>query len=89
MSRIKTVGEMIEYLSAFDEDREILVAVQPNYPIAHVVQAVTDLSEGERHPDDEGDSAFDPDGPIWIACDQVSSSSPHSPYAPRSAWEGV
>ena len=82
------VRELIELLEQYDEDAEVRVALQPSWPLRASVQNVI-CSEELRNLDGEG-GPLDPDADleeafVWIAVDQVSSSS-ENPYAPRAAW---
>jgi hypothetical protein len=86
---IQTLGELIEALEdardEMGEDVRVRVAFQPSWPLRAVVQYVTvppDVGEDE----DEDEMASKEPATLWLAVDQVSSSS-ENPYAPRFAWQ--
>ena len=82
-----TLNDLIEQLQdLLDEspelgDRDVMIATQPSYPIAAVIDCVCVVNDE----DDEEEDAF---GTVWIATSEIGSSSSVSPYAPRAAWEG-
>ena len=81
---IETVGELLAALEEFDEDAPVRVAQQPSYPLAAVVNCVTELG-----PDDEEEQPARPrpgERVVWIATSEVTSYHEH-PYAPREAWQ--
>ena len=80
---IETVGELLAALEEFDEDTPVRVAQQPSYPLAAVVNCVTELG-----PDEEEQPALSRPGErvVWIATSEVSSYHEY-PYAPREAWQ--
>lgn len=82
---IATVGELLEQIEGIDPATRIRVAIQPSYPIAVGLRAVTLLEAG----DDELDPDFDPNevSTLWLATSD-SVSHPESPYAPSDAWNG-
>lgn len=80
------VRELQEMLEGYDPDEEILVAIQPSYPIAVELVGVTDSAQIAQSVGVE--DALIPGEPInvWL----VTGSSPYDkPYAPRACWEGV
>jgi len=42
-----TVAELIDQLSGFDEDTEVMIAFQPSYPLAGSVENVTQVDAEE------------------------------------------
>jgi hypothetical protein len=42
---IETVGDLITALQAYDEDAEIRLAIQPRWPMEHVIGPVIDTGE--------------------------------------------
>lgn len=85
MSYAMTLGQLIEQLQ--DMQRElgdcadecpVLLAVQPSWPLAHTIEAVTAIQSEGAEPGAKT---------IWLA---ASSGHPYriSPYAPKAAWEG-
>ena len=84
-----TITELIAQLEEILErgaDLEVLCAIQPSYPLAHRLEAVTsdyDLA----NEDGEIDDAPEADPVVWLA---ASGDHPYgrSPYAPRGAWQG-
>jgi hypothetical protein len=86
-----TLSDLIEQLQDLLEefpalgDRDVMIAQQPSYPLAAVIDCVS-LVDND---DDEGDEdAEDGLGVVWIATSEIGSHSSVSPYAPRAAWEG-
>jgi hypothetical protein len=83
------VRELIDVLEQYDEDAEIRVAFQPSWPLRGKVANVVSSDDNDPEyadPDAERDPA-DPvrEDFVWIAVDQVSSSS-ENPYAPKEVW---
>lgn len=87
--RIMTLSDLIEQLQDLLEefpalaDRDVMIATQPSYPLAAVIDCVS-LVDSEDVDEDVEDGM----GVVWIATSEVGSSSSVSPYAPRAAWEG-
>jgi hypothetical protein len=86
-----TLSDLIEQLQDLLEefpalgDRDVMIAQQPSYPLAAVIDCVS-LVDNDDDEDDE--DAEDGLGVVWIATSEIGSSSSVSPYAPRAAWEG-
>jgi hypothetical protein len=86
-----TVQELIDILSGFDSDLEVRIALQPTWPLAATVEAVTEVKPDSDSDDEELDSesSVDSTSPapiVWLAAGGMPWS--ESPYAPRSAWDG-
>lgn len=81
-----TVAELKDILSYLDEDKEVRVAFQPNWPLRAKISNVMDGEEIFTHDEDEDDQTPESAQFVWIAVDQVSSYSEH-PYAPREVWQ--
>lgn len=79
-----TITELIDWLSEIAEtnpDAEVHLAIQPSYPLAVDIAAITLL------PAEDGAPAPEETGIVWIAAtDSVSEKL--NPYAPRAAWDG-
>jgi hypothetical protein len=79
-----TISDLIAELEAILEregDLEVLCAIQPSYPLAHRLEAVTLHTDAcEADDDDASDEQV-----VWLA---ASGDHPYarSPYAPRGAW---
>ena len=78
-----TVNDLIEILQNAAEDghgeRKILVAEQPNYPLAARFEGV--YVEGEEEAEDKGETAA-----VWLVSGPNTSS--RNPYSvPRDAWD--
>ena len=82
------VHELRALLAEYDDDDEILVATQPNYPITVELIGVTDsrkLAESVNLDDHDVIGSEKPIN-VWL----VTGSSPYDqPYAPRACWEAV
>jgi hypothetical protein len=64
-----TVNELIEILEQYDGEREVRLATQPTYPLAHTVGGVA----GEEEVDEEDDDGrrvvrddMEADGPVFV-----------------------
>jgi len=80
-----TVYELKQILEDFDEDKQIRVAFQPSWPLRAHIQSVGEIDR-EGMEDEEDPAQDDVEEFVWIAVEQVSSSS-ENPYAPREAWQ--
>lgn len=84
-----TVGELKQRLGDYDEDMEIRIAFQPQWPLRGVIQDVVADTEIFDREVEGGVPAVENTAMgeeyLWIAVDQVSSSS-ENPYAPKGAW---
>jgi len=87
-----TLTDLIEQLQDLMEEfpelaeADVMVATQPSYPLAAVIDCVS-LVDSEDV-DEDAEDAEDALGVVWIATSEVGSNSKVSPYAPRAAWEG-
>lgn len=81
------VHELRALLAEYDDDDEILVATQPNYPITVELIGVTDSVQiGLASVTQDDAIARDEPINVWL----VTGSSPYDqPYAPRACWEAV
>ena len=79
-----TVQELIDILSDFDSDLQVRIALQPTWPLAATVEAVTEVKPDSDSDDDSDDDSTSPAPTVWIAAGGVPWS--ESPYAPRAAW---
>lgn len=96
------VGELMEMLEGMDENAEVRIAYQPNYPLQCAVGAVTDLTEkkegvclgcggGVAFPIEECEC--EPEDQEKIDEENqvvwIATGNPTaSGYAPRAAWDG-
>jgi len=86
------ISELIDHLTTALEDngdREVLIAYQPNWPLAAGVANVYDPADDDddRDEDDPDESApSDRDASVlWIAA-STNAGYDQNPYAPRAAW---
>jgi hypothetical protein len=85
------ISELIDHLTDAMEnngDREVLVAYQPNWPLAASVANVYDPADDDEpaEDDEDGESLSDRDaGVLWLAA-STNAGYDQNPYAPRSAW---
>ncbi len=87
-----TLSDLIEQLQDLIEEfpelaeADVMVATQPSYPLAAVIDCVSLVDSDSEFEDEEEISG----GlhTVWIATSEVGSNSKVSPYAPRAAWEG-
>lgn len=66
---------------------DVLAGIQPSYPLTAVVLGAIygqDLSVDHRVEMGEHERKA-----VWVATDQVSSSSKYNPYAPKPLWEAA
>ena len=75
MATISTVGELRELLEDLEDDMPLHVAIQPSYPLAVSLKAVTVLEDDLDRP-----------GAVWLATGDHPANG--SPYAPADAWNG-
>ena len=66
-----TVSQLIELLQHCEPDAQVVLAIQPNWPLAATLEGVC---PGER---------IDTEGVVWLT---EGSSWSESPYAPGAAW---
>jgi hypothetical protein len=80
---MRTVADLIEALEQYPEDTEVRLAIQPQYPLALALAAVS------HGPDAGAHLASDDDRPafVWLAATDGVPYGEH-PYAPRAAWDG-
>ena len=85
------VSQLIELLQDCDDDSEVLVAVQPGWPLQHPVHGVWVACVDEQ-PCRDHEKVDCPDcGPgeplpyVYLVADDGHPES--GPYAPRSAWD--
>lgn len=71
------VHELMEVLATYDENDEVLIATQPQYPLAFEVLTVA-ATEGY----DDGEYMPEP-GTVWI----MAGDHPENPYAATVAWD--
>lgn len=64
---------------------DVLAGIQPTYPLTGVVVGAVSGEELADHCEDE--LAENMRKAVWVATDQVSSSSKYNPYAPKPLWE--
>jgi len=76
-----TIRELIELLEQYDDDREVRLATQPNYPLEYTVGGVVGTEEIADDPDEDIVDADD-DGPVWV----VEGS--QLGYASKALWDG-
>jgi hypothetical protein len=85
------ISQLIDRLTEAMEnngDRDVLLAYQPNWPLAAGVSNVYDPAEDDNRADEEGDehALSDRDSDVlWIAA-STSVEYDQNPYAPRAAW---
>lgn len=89
------LDKLIEDLVAIQDDlresgvdtstTDVLAGIQPSYPLTSVVLGAVSGEELADHCDSE--IADNMRKAVWVATDQVSSSSQYNPYAPRPLWE--
>lgn len=85
-----TVQELIDRLSELDPTARVRIATNPAWPIAHIVEAVTQLGSDNDDDDIDREASIEDDAPtpiVWLAAGGMPWS--ESPYAPRAAWEGI
>ena len=88
-----TVQELIDLLSDFDSDLEVRIALQPTWPLAATVAAITKVRpDSDSDSDEELNSESSVDSTeaapvVWIAAGGMPWS--ESPYAPREAWTNI
>jgi len=70
----------LERILEQDGDLEVLLAIQPHYPLAHHLAAVT--TDLEARDEDDAENATPA---VWLAASEGHPSG-RSPYAPRGAW---
>lgn len=86
-----TLSDLIEQLQDLLEefpalgDRDVMIAQQPSYPLAAVIDCVSLVDNDDEEGDEDAEDGL---GVVWIATSEIGSHSSVSPYAPRSAWEG-
>jgi hypothetical protein len=66
---------------------EVLVGMQPTYPLTGVVLGVISGEELADYID--GELADEARKAVWLATDQVNGYGRISPYAPRPLWEAI
>ena len=79
-----TVRDLIEYLEAYDDDAEVRLATQPEWPLAFQIASVMgadEISAESDYPDEEPTEAEEPI--VWIASGSHPSD---NPSAPGGAW---
>lgn len=81
-----TVRELIRDLEQYDEDVEVRVAFQPEWPLRAKVRNVIASEEFVGYGDEDDPERDGVENYVWIAVDQVSSSGDENPYAPHGAW---
>lgn len=85
------ISQLIDHLTEAMEnngDREVLLAYQPNWPLAADISNVYDPAEDDNRADEEGDehALSDRDSDVlWIAA-TTGVGYGDNPYAPRAAW---
>lgn len=85
------VRELIERLDEMDQDAEVWLATQPNWPLQFELAGATSAAEiaGEQQCDEHGDYSCDDcaagDNVVYL----VEGDHPDQPYAPRGAWQAV
>lgn len=86
-----TLSDLIEQLQDLLEefpalgDRDVMIAQQPSYPLAAVIDCVSLVDNDDEEGDEDAEDGL---GVVWIATSEIGSHSSVSPYAPRAAWEG-
>ncbi|AVP41408.1 hypothetical protein SEA_YARA_74 [Streptomyces phage Yara] len=87
LQKLTDVAEDLTHSGIDPNEVDVLVGVQPTYPLTNVVAGIISGEEladyCERPLDDLQKNA------VWLAADAVPSGSPHSPYAPRPLWDAV
>lgn len=87
--KISTLIDRLTEAMENNGDRDVLVAYQPNWPLAAGVANVYDpADDDDRDEDDDPDDAeiSDRDSSVlWIAA-STSVEYDQNPYAPRAAW---
>lgn len=86
------VSELIERLQDCDPEAEVLIATQPNWPLAYHLSGVATPEDiaGETRCEDHGSFSCDEDecqpteSVVWLA---EGSQRYDNPYAPRAAWD--
>ena len=83
-----TVQELIDRLSELDPTALVRIATNPAWPIAHTIEAVTEMRTDPEMDDysREAEPGEDATAIVWLAAGGMSWS--ESPYAPRDAWDG-
>lgn len=85
---IEKLGEIrldLEDAGVKVEDIEVLVGIQPTYPLTG---KVLNVATGEEVADySESDISDEHKQAVWLATDTVGGYSGVNPYAPRALWE--
>jgi hypothetical protein len=82
------VRDLLELLADYDEDMEVRIAHQPNWPLQEILQSVVSLNEVREDEDvteDEMDAEEDAEPDVLFL---VAGGHPWngSPYAPKALW---
>lgn len=83
-----TVAELIERLATCDPDAEVLLAVQPGWPMQHQIMGVATAEDiaGETACDDHDAFNCDECEALSAVVYLVEGDHPEHPYAPHAAW---